>query len=152
MATKPLKRIDEEKEGFKFFAIPTANDFFGEKMGGLLKRPFDPLVYFCSCRILKKIKPDIVHVHSFGSLGFGVVLAAKKLGIPVAFSVYNYWCFCPSQTLMRNDNTVCSEFHGPQCIKCLAEKRDWLQKISLNKRRAIFDFFLFNRVDKFIAL
>lgn len=152
LATKPIKKIDEEKEGFRFYAIPTAHDFLGEKIGGLLKRPFDPIAYFSSYRILKKIKPDIVHVHSFGSLGFGVVLAAKKLKIPVVFSVYNYWCFCPSQTLMKNDNAVCTEFHGPQCIGCLAEKKDWLQKISINKRKEIFDFFLFNKVDKFIAL
>jgi len=152
LATKPIKKIDEEKEGFRFYAIPTSQDFLGEKIGGLLKRPFDPIVYFSSCRILKKIKPDIVHVHSFGSLGFGVVLAAKKLNIPVIFSVYNYWCFCPSQTLMKSDNAICTEFHGPRCIKCLSEKSDLLQKISLSKRKSIFDFFLFNKVDKFIAL
>lgn len=152
LAPKPMRRVNEKKEGFQFYAIPTAQDFFGEKIGSLLKRPFDPIAYFSSYRILKKIRPDVVHVHSFGNLGFGVVLAAKNLGIPVVFSVYNYWCFCPSQTLMKSDNVVCTRFHGPQCVECLLEKKDLLQKIFINKRRGIFDFFLFNKVDKFIAL
>lgn len=151
LSTKPTKKPEKDND-FEFHAVTLAQDVLGEKLGRLLKRPFDPIAYFHCYKMLKKIKPDIVHLHNFGDLGFGVVLAAKRLKIPVVFSIYNYWCFCPNQTLMKNDDSVCNEFHGPQCIECMSGKKDPLQKIFMSKRKAMFDFFLFSRVDKFLAL
>jgi len=151
-ATKPKKQPDEKKEEFKFYSIPVMQDILGDKFGGFFKRPFDPLAYLSIYRLFRKVKPDIVHLHNFGNIGFGAILAAKKLKIPVVFSLYDYWCFCPIQTLIKQDYAICTKFHGPQCLDCLNSRQDMLQKTFISMRQRMFDSFLFQKVDKFIAL
>ncbi len=145
---KPLQ-FPEKKE-FEVYSVRIAEEKLG-RIGKLFKRPYDLIAYKEGYNLLKKIKPNIVHLHNFGGIGFGIILAAKKLRIPVVFSVYNYWCFCPNQTLVKKDNSNCYAFHGKWCNDCLDNKR-FLQKFMINKRKLMFDKYLFKNVDKFIAL
>ena len=55
-------------------------------------------------KLLKKIKPDIVHVHNFFPLITPSVFdACKENNIPVVFTLHNYRLICPSGMLMYND-------------------------------------------------
>lgn len=147
---KPINK-PEKKEMFNFYYVRTAEEVFGKKIGRLFKRPYDLIAYKECYRLLKKIKPNIVHLHNFGGIGFGAIIAAKKLKIPIIFSVYNYWCFCPNQTLVKKDHSNCYEFHGKWCNDCLQNKKI-LKKISINIRKKIFDKYIFRKINKFIAL
>ena len=64
---------------------------------------------FAAQTLRKKIKsfqPDVIHVHNWhfasGPILFGV---AKKLKIPVVYTVHNYRILCPSAILL-NDNQI----------------------------------------------
>jgi glycosyltransferase involved in cell wall biosynthesis len=111
----------------------------------------DPVSYRRSLKILKELKPDIVHFGNFQFLTFGVLKAAKKLNIPVFISIYDYWYFCPATTLYDSGGNFCRKYHGRHCIDCLPDSMRFIQKMLLSFRKKIFDRAV-NLADKFIVL
>jgi glycosyltransferase involved in cell wall biosynthesis len=152
LSTKPVKNPKKKEEGFSFYSVPLAQEYFGERFGRFMKRPFDPVAYFASYKLLKKIKPDVLHLHNFANIGFGVILAAKKLKIPVVFSLYDLWCVCPTQMLIKPNGEICTDYQGPGCINCLQSKKNLLQKFFITQRKRIFKKYFFSNLNKIIAL
>lgn len=151
LATKPLKAL---KEKFEFFSLPVLENYFlGRRLVFLKERlGYDPLSGIPSYRILKKIRPDVLHLHNFDLLSFSLIPSAKRLNIPVLFSVYDYWLLCPRRILVDNRGKICKKYHGPHCRDCIKPERfDFRQKTSLVSRRKVFNFF-FDKIDFFIVL
>ena len=122
-ATKPLKQ-PQEKE-FDFYPITISEDLIGWKLS-FIKHffYFDVISFFSLRKILKKIKPDIVHLYNFDLISLSAISAAKSLKMPIVFSVYDYWVFSAAKGVTFNDG--------------------WL-------RRKIFNHFI-KKIDIFIAL
>lgn len=150
LATKTNRKVGEE---FSFHPISILEDIPIKGLGYLKTLlPFDIISYFLSCRIFKKIKPDVVHLHNFNFLTFSLVLSAKELKIPVLFSVYDYWVICPTLLLLDNNGEICKRFHGYHCLSCLEQQKlDIFQKCFLRFRKGTFDWFL-NKIDCFLVL
>lgn len=121
--TKPLKQPTEKE--FIFYPVTISEDLIGWKLS-FIKRIFyfDFLSFFSLRKILKKTKPDVVHLYNFDLISLSAISAAKYLKIPVVFSVYDYWVFSADKGITFND--------------------EWL-------RRKIFSHFL-KKIDIFIAL
>jgi len=110
-----------------------------------------------SSRLYHKIKkklfcmgPDVVHLHNFKLFTWAAVAAAKSLKIPVVFSIYDYWAFCPKDTLLKNGETCTKK----TCIRCYNPKKGkapWFLKLPLLFRQAINNHFL-KQIDRIIVL
>ena len=58
-------------------------------------------------KLIRKFKPDIIHVHNlFFIASPSVIYAAKKYRVPVVFTVHNYRLICANALLLR-DNKIC---------------------------------------------
>lgn len=144
LSTRPLKTVDEL---FDFYPVPVLNDYLG-KISEIIKLwTFDLVSFIAVIKIFKKIKPDVLHLHNFRTISFSVVEAAKRLRIPVVFSVYDNWCLCPNHTLITKSNKVCKEYHGLSCFSCTYIHK----KPSVFFRKPVFNYFL-NKIDFFIVL
>jgi len=123
IAAKPIREPNEDF--FNFFAIPTSENIIGYKLS-FWKRIFyfDFISYFYAKKKFKEIKPNLIHFHNFSRLSPSLILAAKKLKIPIVFSIYDYWFFCPDKILVKKASF-------------------W--------RKLIFNFYL-KRIDIFIVL
>ena len=108
-------------------------------------------------KLLKKIKPDIVHVHNFFPLITPSVFdACKENNIPVVFTLHNYRLICPSGMLMYNDKIYeKSIYKGPySTILDKVYKNSYFgtfalaRMISYHKNKKTWE----NKVDQFIAL
>lgn len=165
LSTKPDRPI---KEDFTHYTIPVVEDIFPRSKRYYLGQakcnlfPFDPVAYPYALTYLKRIKPDVLHLHSFGFLSFSLVMAASRLKIPMVFSVYDYWCVCPLgfTWVIEDVNTYkgrqCYKYHGRHCLDCLSFiKPNLIQRqilsFFLSHRRRFFDYFI-TRVEKFIIL
>jgi glycosyltransferase involved in cell wall biosynthesis len=63
-------------------------------------------------RIVKKEKPDIVHVHNtFAVLSPSIFWAIQRAGVPVVLTLHNYRLICATSTLYR-DGQPCEECVG----------------------------------------
>lgn len=144
LSTKPQKPV---KEKYDFYPVPVLNDYFG-KFAELVKLwTFDPLSFVYVTKALKKIAPDVLHLHNFRTISFSAVAAAKKMGIPVVFSIYDNWCLCPNHTLITKANEICKAYHGLPCLYCTSVHK----KVSALFRKPLFNHFL-NKIDTFIVL
>lgn len=144
---KPFKRVSED---FSHYSIRTFEEFLGKRLGLYFTRfksiwfPFDLFSYFSALNLFKRLRPDVINVHNFRELSFSVLLAAKKLGIPVVYSVFDYWFFCPKIDLV-NDRGVCDG----NCANCVRSERFGLLKSMLfSIRKKVFNV----SFDKVIAL
>jgi len=57
--------------------------------------------------LLDRIKPDLVHIQHLLFLSLGMVNEIKKRGIPIVFTLNDYWLFCPRGQLIKGDLTIC---------------------------------------------
>ena len=59
--------------------------------------------------VIKKVKPDICHVHNVMPLiSPSVFYACKKMAVPVVHTLHNYRLLCPNAYLFR-DGAICNE-------------------------------------------
>ncbi len=67
---------------------------------------------------LKKISPDLIHIHSFMGIGCSFLEAAKKLEIPVVFTTHDYYGLCPKVNLFRKGKN-CARTDWQECALCM---------------------------------
>lgn len=117
-------------------------------------------------QILKKFKPDIVHIGHLNHLSLTIIDQVVEMGLPIVYTLHDYWLMCPrGQFIQRNsgeslwplcdgqDNQKCatkcysSNFSG---VPDLAEKEieGWTQWV---KNRMDMVHSLAKKVDFFIA-
>jgi glycosyltransferase involved in cell wall biosynthesis len=97
--------------------------------------PADPLAHGDLRRILRESRPDVVHFHNLHYAGLSAVRAAREEGIPSAWTIYDYWLFCPSFMLLRSDGELCTRGHGAHCVDCVGRERlPWLKPV----KKALF--------------
>ena len=51
--------------------------------------------------ILKQFKPDLVHIGHLNHLSTSIPLVAKRNGIPVVYTLHDYWLMCPRGQFMQ---------------------------------------------------
>lgn len=57
--------------------------------------------------ILKKEKPDIVHIHNFKGLSISSFSSAKSLNIPIVFTAHDYSLVCMRANLLNSSGKIC---------------------------------------------
>lgn len=109
--------------------------------------PFDPLAYRFFLERFRELSPQVVHLHNLKFMSFAPLAAARKLGIPAVFSVYDNWAICPRYCLVNSEGNVCEKFHGLRCVGCVPLKK----KPFVAFRRPVFRRFL-ERLDAVAVL
>ena len=64
---------------------------------------------------------DLVHGHHLAHLGFNVVTAIKRRGIPLAFTLHDYHLACARGQLVDRHLSPCAGPSPARCAPCLAE-------------------------------
>jgi glycosyltransferase involved in cell wall biosynthesis len=145
ITTKPDTEIMLEK--VHFFTVPTLDSYINPNIIrnlSLRHLGFDPVSFIHIYKILKKIKPDIVHIHRTVMLTLSAVKAAQILGIQVIATVYDYFNFCPKETLVNNKGELCCQQNNINCVACmgLTGWSGFLKKPFMYIRKKIFDYLL----------
>jgi glycosyltransferase involved in cell wall biosynthesis len=111
--------------------------------------------YSTMANLIKKEKPDIVHVHDLYPLLVWVLPACRKAGIPVVMSVHNYRLTCP--TLFHlHEAEICEKCWGGreyQCILKNCRKNVWESTAYAMHNFVARKFRLFlNNINLYLAL
>ena len=77
-------------------------------------KPCDQNVYI---RFLLKVRPDVIHIHSFMGLHREFLWAADHCKIPAIFSSHDYFGICPAVTMMCSDH-ICTDKDWKYCELC----------------------------------
>jgi glycosyltransferase involved in cell wall biosynthesis len=58
-------------------------------------------------RLLAQARADLVHTHNLPGIDTGVWEAARRLGLPVVHTIWDYYLLCPRVSLTRRDGRPC---------------------------------------------
>jgi len=67
--------------------------------------------YYIVKKILKKEMPDVVHTHTPVGLTPSVFNVVKSLGIPLIFTLHDYYLICPRISLLHSSGEICTKPH-----------------------------------------
>lgn len=87
---------------------PLAAYLFGDS--GVVRRAHE--------RLVRDVKPDVVHLHNISLLGLGVQAAPR--GRPLLYTAHDYWFRCPRSDLLKNGKVPCE---APRCFACMVRSR-----------------------------
>ncbi len=81
-------------------------------------------------------EPDIVHIISLLTLTAAVVRAVKRRGLPILFTLTDFWMICPKINLVHGDGSLCDgQVSSWDCLKCML----WNTKVYQGLRRILPD-------------
>ncbi len=129
------------------------------KIARLLQPLIDPLAIFDCYVKLRKIRPDIIHIHSKYLL-LPVMISARLLGVKTAYTFLDYFLLCHRNTFLKNDGSICSKQQGIWCYECSLQIIAGLPAQSLLKlvlkmiafyRTLLLEHFL-QRIDLYLTL
>lgn len=87
---------------------------------------------------LKKINPEVIHIHTLMGLHREFIQATKALKIRTIFTTHDYFGLCPKVTLYKG-NEACDDDHNCRdCVSCnrsaLSLKKIWLMQSPLYRK------------------
>lgn len=93
-----------------FRGIKEPDDFMG-------KGPYEEYLSF-----LKKVKPDVIHIHTLMGIHQEFFDTAKQLHIKMVYTTHDYFGICPTINLYKDrENVNCENFNnGLGCLECCA--------------------------------
>jgi glycosyltransferase involved in cell wall biosynthesis len=80
----------------------------------------DPVASRALSRVLREVRPDVVHAHNWIINSYLPLTAARRL--PLVYSLHDYSHVCATKRLMFRGEELCS---GPAPRKCLECSSDW---------------------------
>lgn len=69
---------------------------------------------------LEKVRPEIIHIHSFMGMHLAFLEAASHMHIPTIYTTHDYYGICP-KAILTNDMGQCIMPDGSQCSGCFDE-------------------------------
>lgn len=115
---KSLSYTVEERDGVKiywFYPLNVSSFYNFAKKSPLIQGIWRLLdiwnihSYYIVKNILKKEMPDVVHAHTPVGLSPSVFKAVKSLGIPLIFTLHDYYLICPRITLLHSSGEICTK-------------------------------------------
>lgn len=74
-------------------------------------------------KIIKNLRPDVIHFEHVIGLSATFIEIAKKLNIPTVITLHDYWFMCPNIQLLRHNYTICEGPEPNKCFKCWIKKQ-----------------------------
>lgn len=71
-------------------------------------------------RFLDEVRPDVLHVHHLTCLSTTMLGEARARGIPVVYTLHDYWLMCHLGQLLTREMGRCDGPSVEGCLQCLA--------------------------------
>jgi glycosyltransferase involved in cell wall biosynthesis len=119
-AEKDLARPDLSVHERSHAGVPVTeliNNLFHDDLRATWQRPEVDALFG---ELLDRERPDVVHLMHLMYLSTGCVDQARRRGIPVVFTLHDFWLACPRFGQLRHpDGTLCDVIDFARCGGCL---------------------------------
>jgi glycosyltransferase involved in cell wall biosynthesis len=97
---------------------------------------FDWRFYRVVAAELRRLRPDLVHMHNVSGASLAPYMACRVLRIPVVNTLHDLWLLCPNNMLYRKDGSFCDPRQNPSgCHACFRRYDYWA---AIPYRRQVF--------------
>jgi glycosyltransferase involved in cell wall biosynthesis len=115
VARRDLSLSEREHEGVAVTEL--VNNLFHERFRATWDRPEVDALFE---GLLERWRPDVVHLQHLMYLSIGCAEAAARRGIPVVFTLHDFWLQCPRfGQRLHPDGTLCAPIDFERCGGCL---------------------------------
>ena len=91
-----------------------------------LVQTFGSRVYRTVVAEIRRMRPDLVHVHNVSGATLAPFVACRRLGVPVVLTLHDHWLLCPNNMLYRGDGSLCDPVQGSgYCKQCYRRYDYW---------------------------
>ena len=111
---------ESDRNGLRVFAV---NNLHRRHPGFEAYR--DPAMTAAAARVFDAFEPDVAHVHHLNGLSTGLVLEARRRGIPVVLTLHDFWPACPLGQLVNLNLQVCPGPTPTRCLACVGSQVRW---------------------------
>ena len=82
----------------------------------------NPVIEKIFAAYLDEYRPDVAHFHHLLGLSFGCARVCRTKGIPVVFTLHDYWLTCPrgGGQRFRGEGKVCHDVDTSLCAECIS--------------------------------
>jgi len=109
---------------------------------------FDWRVYWATIEEIRRVRPDVVHIHNVSGTSLAPFVACRMSNTPVVSTLHDSWLLCPNNMLYRTGGAFCDPAQSPhRCAECFRRYDFWGD---MPWRRRILAG-LVNRVHTFIS-
>ncbi|MEQ8763776.1 MAG: glycosyltransferase [Planctomycetota bacterium] len=88
--------------------------------------------------VLDEAKPDIVHVHHGIGISRHLVRLARGQGLPVVWTLHDFWSTCPRVFRVKADESFCDEPPHPGICSPCVPRRSWQTDAELDASTALY--------------
>jgi glycosyltransferase involved in cell wall biosynthesis len=144
-----LFAIDEEKEIEEYDLFVYQDIFKRDPFKYILFYYLNPSLYNRLRRWIKKVNPDMIHIHNNGKFTSSILIALQGFNIPVVQTIHDHSIICPT--------SFCTKVNGEQCDGCFELKCpisgciSWARYAYQRVPEYIKKYLLKTTVDTFIA-
>lgn len=130
-------RLPEARdEWYEYAGIPVHRVHFFTSLRSPISDMWDLRVHRYLVAELRRLQPDLVHVHNISGATLAVHTACRALGIPVVNTLHDLWLLCPNNMLYQADGSFCDPKIFPRgCHRCFRRYDFWA---NVPHRRSIF--------------
>lgn len=97
---------------------------------------FDWRIYQATRAELRRLRPDLVHIHNVSGTTLAPYVACRTLGIPVVNTLHDLWLLCPNNMLYQPGGSFCDPSRSPpRCSRCFRHYDFWA---NIPYRRQVF--------------
>jgi glycosyltransferase involved in cell wall biosynthesis len=130
-------RLSEDKnESYELNGIQVRQVGFQRRNRWAWRDVFDWRIFRTVRTELRRLKPDLVHIHNVSGATLAPYVACRMMGVPVVNTLHDLWLLCPNNMLYRQDGSFCDPARYPKvCQKCFRRYDFWG---NIPHRRAIF--------------
>ena len=87
---------------------------------------FDWRFYRVVAAELRRLRPDLVHIHNVSGATLAPHMACRALRVPVVNTLHDLWLLCPNNMLYRKDGSLCDPRKNPSgCRACFRRYDYW---------------------------
>jgi glycosyltransferase involved in cell wall biosynthesis len=87
---------------------------------------FDGRIFGVVRRELRRLRPDLLHIHNTAHATLAPITAAWAARIPIVSTLHDLWLLCPNNMRYQADGSYCDVRHYPDgCGRCFRRYEYW---------------------------
>jgi glycosyltransferase involved in cell wall biosynthesis len=87
---------------------------------------FDSRVYRTVANEIRRVRPNLVHVHSITGATLAPFFACRQLHVPLVLTLHDHWLLCPNNMLYQNNGGLCDPTQRSRnCGRCFRRHAFW---------------------------
>jgi glycosyltransferase involved in cell wall biosynthesis len=132
---------------FEVDGIPIHRITFATKKRRPLTDLLDARIFPQVRRDLRRLQPNIFHLHNVAQATLAPFVAARSTSTPTVCTLHDHWLLCPNNMLYRDDGTTCDPAEHPNgCGKCwrryeywaaISKRRQWMAELTNHVARFV---------------